>query len=84
LVGLDVNEEERDLFFGDLSAEVIHDDIFVRLLTFPNVLITAQQGFLTRDACQAIANTTIGNVTAFARGALDRSNLATTQFIAKS
>ncbi len=83
-VGLDVYEEEGDLFFRDLSTEVIHDDIFVRLLTFPNVLITAHQGFLTRDACQAIANTTIGNVTAFARGALDPGNLVTTQFIAKS
>ena len=66
-VGLDVYEEEGDLFFKDLSAEVIQDDVFVRLLTFPNVLITAHQGFFTREACEAIARTTIDNVTGFER-----------------
>jgi D-lactate dehydrogenase len=54
-VGLDVYEEEGDLFFHDLSDQVIQDDVFVRLITFPNVLITAHQGFLTREACTAIA-----------------------------
>lgn len=67
LVGLDVYEEEGDLFFKDLSAEVIQDDVFVRLLTFPNVLITAHQGFFTREACEGIARTTMGNVTGFER-----------------
>lgn len=67
-VGLDVYEEEGDLFFRDLSAEVLHDDVFVRLLTFPNVLITAHQGFFTREACVAIAQTTIDSATAFQRG----------------
>jgi D-lactate dehydrogenase len=66
-VGLDVYEEEGDLFFQDLSAEVIHDDVFVRLLTFPNVVITAHQGFFTREACEAIARTTIDNLTGFER-----------------
>ncbi|MFM1935345.1 MAG: hypothetical protein RI990_304 [Planctomycetota bacterium] len=66
-VGLDVYEEEGDLFFRDLSAEAIQDDVFVRLLTFPNVLVTAHQGFFTREACAAIARTTIDNVTGFAR-----------------
>ncbi len=66
-VGLDVYEEEGDLFFKDLSSEVIHDDVFVRLLTFPNVLITAHQGFFTREACEAIARTTIDNATSFER-----------------
>ena len=66
-VGLDVYEEEGALFFKDLSAEVIQDDVFVRLLTFPNVLITAHQGFFTREACEAIARTTIDNVTGFER-----------------
>lgn len=66
-VGLDVYEEEGDLFFRDLSAEVIHDDVFVRLLTFPNVLITAHQGFFTREACEAIARTTIESASGFER-----------------
>ncbi|MFN7020805.1 MAG: 2-hydroxyacid dehydrogenase [Phycisphaerales bacterium] len=66
-VGLDVYEEEGDLFFKDLSAEVIQDDVFVRLLTFPNVLITAHQGFFTREACGAIAQTTIGSASGFER-----------------
>lgn len=82
-VGLDVYEEEGDLFFKDLSAEVIHDDVFVRLLTFPNVLITAHQGFFTREACDAIARTTIGNATGFERGAVPVVNLVTTKFIAR-
>ncbi len=67
-VGLDVYEEEGDLFFQDLSTEVIQDDAFVRLLTFPNVLITSHQGFFTREACEGIARTTIDNATDFQRG----------------
>lgn len=72
-VGLDVYEEEGDLFFRDLSAQVISDDVFVRLLTFPNVLVTAHQGFFTREAVEAIATTTIDNVTMFSEGRLDAS-----------
>ncbi|WP_395332582.1 2-hydroxyacid dehydrogenase [Novosphingobium sp. BL-8H] len=64
-VGLDVYEEEEDLFFEDLSEQVIRDDVFVRLMTFPNVLITGHQGFFTREAMSAIAGTTIGNISAF-------------------
>ncbi len=82
-VGLDVYEEEGDLFFRDLSAEVIQDDVFVRLLTFPNVLVTAHQGFFTREACESIAQTTIDNATGFERGAIPAANLVTTQLIAK-
>jgi len=61
-VGLDVYEEEGDLFFEDLSNRVITDDIFSRLLTFPNVLITAHQAFFTSNALEAIAQTTIDNL----------------------
>lgn len=68
LLGLDVYEEEADLFFEDLSGQVIHDDVFARLLTFPNVLITAHQGFFTADALTAIAKTTLANIDAFAGG----------------
>jgi D-lactate dehydrogenase len=66
-LGLDVYEEEADLFFEDRSNVIIPDDVFARLLTFPNVLITGHQGFFTRDALTAIAETTIGNITAFER-----------------
>lgn len=64
-LGLDVYEEEGDLFFEDLSGQVIQDDVFARLLTFPNVLITGHQAFFTAEALQAIAETTIANLTAF-------------------
>ncbi len=66
-LGLDVYEEEGDLFFEDLSNRFIADDVFARLLTFPNVLITGHQAFLTREALAEIARTTIANLTAFAR-----------------
>lgn len=64
-LGVDVYEEEADLFFEDLSNTVLHDDVFARLLTFPNVLITGHQGFFTHEALSAIAATTIANITAF-------------------
>ena len=64
-LGLDVYEEEADLFFRDLSGEVLDDDVFARLLTFPNVLITGHQGFFTADALTAIAATTLANIDAF-------------------
>jgi D-lactate dehydrogenase len=67
-LGLDVYEEESDLFFEDLSDKVIHDDVFSRLLTFPNVLITGHQAFFTDEAMRNIAGTTIGNLTAFENG----------------
>jgi D-lactate dehydrogenase len=64
-LGLDVYEEESDLFFEDLSSHVIQDDTFARLLTFPNVLITGHQAFFTEEAMTNIAETTLSNVTAF-------------------
>ena len=67
-VGLDVYEEEEGLFFQDLSSHVIQDDVFARLLTFPNVLVTAHQAFFTREALQAISETTLDNITAFEQG----------------
>jgi D-lactate dehydrogenase len=60
-LALDVYEEEGDLFFEDRSGEVITDDVFARLITFPNVLVTAHQGFLTHEALAAIAETTLAN-----------------------
>ena len=67
-LGLDVYEEEEALFFQDHSSHVIQDDVFARLLTFPNVLVTAHQAFFTREALAAIAATTLGNITAFEEG----------------
>jgi D-lactate dehydrogenase len=67
-LGLDVYEEEEALFFEDLSQRIIQDDVFARLLTFPNVLITGHQGFFTREALTNIAETTLGNATAFESG----------------
>jgi D-lactate dehydrogenase len=67
-LGLDVYEEESDLFFEDLSNQVIQDDVFARLLTFPNVIITGHQGFFTKEAIEQIAETTLANVTSFERG----------------
>ncbi len=67
-LGLDVYEEEGDLFFEDLSDTVIQDDMFSRLLTFPNVLITGHQAFFTVEALEAIAHDTIANINAFAEG----------------
>jgi D-lactate dehydrogenase len=64
-VGLDVYEEEADLFFENLSDQVIQDDVFARLLTFPNVLITGHQAFFTHQAMTAIAETTISNISSF-------------------
>ena len=61
-LALDVYEEEAPLFFEDRSQEILEDDVFARLLTFPNVLITAHQAFLTRDALAAIAATTLSNI----------------------
>lgn len=67
-LALDVYEEESDLFFEDLSNEVIQDDIFQRLLTFPNVIITAHQAFLTENALHNIAETTLSNINNFDKG----------------
>lgn len=67
-LGLDVYEQEGDLFFEDLSNEIIQDDVFERLLTFPNVLVTSHQGFFTSDALVNIAETTLGNITEFEQG----------------
>jgi D-lactate dehydrogenase len=67
-LGLDVYEEESDLFFEDLSGRVIQDDVFARLLTFPNVVITGHQAFFTRNALERIAEVTLANISDFERG----------------
>jgi len=67
-LGLDVYEEEDELFFEDLSNVVIQDDTFMRLLTFPNVIVTAHQAYFTSDALANISETTLANISAFERG----------------
>jgi D-lactate dehydrogenase len=67
-VALDVYEEEEGIFFEDLSGQVLQDDELARLLTFPNVLITAHQAFLTGEALSDIARTTVANIEALAGG----------------
>ncbi len=64
-LGLDVYEQEENLFFRDLSDQVISDDIFERLLTFPNVLITGHQAFFTDQALTNIAEMTLNNIKRF-------------------
>jgi D-lactate dehydrogenase len=64
-LGLDVYEEEGDLFFEDLSGKVLQDDVFVRLNTFPNVIITGHQAFFTQRAMTNIAETALQNIKRF-------------------
>lgn len=67
-VALDTYEEEEGIFFEDLSDQILLDDELSRLLTFPNVLITAHQGFLTHEALCEIAKISVTNIQAFAQG----------------
>jgi len=64
-LGLDVYEEEEEIFFEDRSGLILSDDVFARLLTFPNVIINGHQAFFTREALLNIAATTIENITKF-------------------
>lgn len=66
--GLDVYEKEHDLFFKDRSKEIIQDELFLKLRSLPQVLITPHQAFLTQEAIENIVKTTIDNIMAFERG----------------
>ena len=78
--GLDVYEEESEYFFEDHSGHVINDDLLARLMTFNNVIVTSHQAFLTGEALDNIAETTLGNIHAFLSGArgADLQNLVAT------
>lgn len=73
-LGIDVYEQEEKLFFRDLSADIIQDDTIARLMSFSNVLVTAHQGFFTREALTQIALVTLQNV----KELLNHSNLSVT------
>jgi D-lactate dehydrogenase len=67
-LGLDVYEEEGDIFFEDLSNKIIQDDVFARLLMFPNVVVTGHQAFFTHNAVESIAETTLSNIADYENG----------------
>ena len=67
-LAIDVYEEEASLFFEDHSSDIINDDTFARLLTFPNVIVTGHQAFLTDRALRNIAETTVQSLSEFAAG----------------
>jgi D-lactate dehydrogenase len=67
-LGIDVYEQEEKLFFHNLQEEIIHDDTIMRLMSFPNVLVTAHQGFFTDEALTQIAQTTIQSINDFEQG----------------
>jgi D-lactate dehydrogenase len=68
-IGMDVYEEESKYFFNDWSTDIMTDDVLARLLTFPNVIITGHQAFLTTNALKNLAETTLENIKSFAAGA---------------
>jgi len=67
-LGMDVYEQESELFFEDLSGKIIYDDVFQHLTTFPNVLITGHQAFFTTDALCNIADTTLASISDVEQG----------------
>jgi len=64
-LGIDVYEQEENLFFEDLSEHIIQDDMILRLLSFPNVLITSHQAYFTKEAMDQITTITLENIKSF-------------------
>jgi D-lactate dehydrogenase len=67
-LGIDVYEQEENIFFKNLSEEIMQDEQIARLMTFPNVLVTGHQAFLTKEALEQISKTTLANISAFEKG----------------
>jgi D-lactate dehydrogenase len=80
-LGIDVYEQEEKLFFKDLSEILILDDKISRLMTFPNVLVTAHQAYFTENALMQIASTTLKNFSAIENNTIDKQNLVSTEMI---
>lgn len=76
-LALDVYEAEGELFYNDHSGEIIEDDVLMRLMTFPNVLICSHQGFFTREALEEISGVTLGNLSDFVSGRSCKNSLVT-------
>lgn len=76
-LALDVYEQEKNIFFEDLSGEIIQDDMLERLLTFPNVIITGHQAFFTSNALENIAETTLSNITDIEQGTACKNQITT-------
>lgn len=74
-VGLDVYEQESALFYADRSGDIIDDDVFGRLMTFPNVIVSGHQGFFTAEALREISETTLRNVVDFSNGVKSKDGL---------
>jgi D-lactate dehydrogenase len=74
-LGIDVYEQEDEIFFEDLSDTIIQDDVFQLLQSFPNVVITAHQAFFTRDALESIAETTLSNITDIEQGQICKNEV---------
>lgn len=74
-VGLDVYEEEQENVFENREGDILETSITARLLSFPNVIVTSHQGFLTKEALEAISETTLQNADSFEKGALITSNV---------
>lgn len=74
-LGIDVYEQEENLFFKDLSESIIQDDLIERLMAFHNVLITPHQGFFTQEALDQIAITTLQNFTDFEKGVASQNEV---------
>ena len=81
-LGIDVYAEEEKIFFKDLSEMIIDDDVISRLISLPNVLITAHQAFLTREALLQIAETTLQNITDFEQGTIKEKNEVSQELMA--
>lgn len=82
-LGLDVYEEEDDIFFKDLSGHILQDDLFTRLSSFPNVIITGHQAFFTQEAMANIAETTLNNINLFECGQVLPENCVTGEPVQK-
>lgn len=78
-LGLDVYEEEANLFFENQSNELLQDDVLARLQSFPNVVITGHQGFFTEEALNSISMVTFRNIRHFAEQALDKMHIVTSE-----
>jgi D-lactate dehydrogenase len=80
-LGIDVYAEEEKIFFRDLSDRIIDDEKIMQLTTFPNVLITAHQAFLTEEALTEIAQTTMENISVYSRGENSENEVSSDVFV---